>query len=166
MSVADHWTVLSLASNFLSLAALTVSKISVIRANLSLWFPWMCGVAIVKVEFGKVIKKSSKISLSVELRKHLQFYRHFKLVWCTHCENNSCLCSWIRNILLLSILFMLQWYVMKRLSLIIFYFTLAMYPQFFTILLMSPKCLPNIACLLNWPSVITLNCEFDMLVMT
>ena len=156
VSTTDHWTVVPLATNFLYPAALAVSKISVIRVDLFQWFPWIYGVAIIKLEFGEVIKRSSPLSLPGELRRHLKLcisvlimFQYFTLLWYSICAKSGCFCLRIWNVLFRSILFMLQLSVMIRLSLMIFYFTLTMYPHFFTNFLVLFKCLPDITCLLN-----------------
>ena len=100
MSVIHHWIVLSLSSSFVYPAVQTVLKISVIRVVLFSWFPWMHGVAIIKLWFGKVIQWSSLFSLPVEERRHFKLclstliiLRHFTLLWCNICAKNGYCCS-------------------------------------------------------------------------
>ena len=69
MIVTDYWTVSSLVSNSLYPTTLIVPKILVIHVDMFLWFYWICGVAIIRFEYRKVIKKSSHFLPPVELRK-------------------------------------------------------------------------------------------------
>ena len=78
-------------------------------------------------------------SFLVELRRPLKLYlsflrmlRYFTLLWWSLCAKSCWFCSWIRKMLFISILFLLQLYVMIRLSLIMLYFILTMYLHFFT----------------------------------
>ena len=89
-------------------------------------------------------KKNFVLCLSV-----LKMLHHFTLLWCSLYAPSDFFCSQIPNMLFHVITFLIHLSVMIRLSLMIFYSTLTISLHFFTIFLVFPKCLRNIACYLN-----------------